>query len=120
MEGRVAPSSNTQGKLGLVVLAFKAGRLQNLSAPCAMHPGLIGTCTEDAVLTDATDQTKRHYIEAKTSGEIVCNDATCHSASYCIKTRWQHDDRTETTWNSMIGLLHPKKGHSWFRKQTTP
>eukprot|EP00961_Rhodomonas_salina_P039414 529796-Rhodomonas_salina.1 len=85
MEGRVAPCSDAQGKLGLVVLAFMAGKLQEMSAPCALRPGLFGECTEDAVLTDATDPMKQHYIEAKTVGKIA----------------------SKTKWGSMVGLLHP-------------
>eukprot|EP00961_Rhodomonas_salina_P240095 3243946-Rhodomonas_salina.1 len=61
-----------------------AGKLQELSAPCALHPGLFWACTEDAVLTDATDPTKLHYIEAKTVREIVSSNASRHSAHYKI------------------------------------
>eukprot|EP00961_Rhodomonas_salina_P208646 2815577-Rhodomonas_salina.2 len=66
MEGRVASGRDAQGKLSLCVLAFMAGKLRELSAPCALNPGMFGACTEDAVLTNATDPTKRHYIKAKT------------------------------------------------------
>eukprot|EP00961_Rhodomonas_salina_P214182 2892138-Rhodomonas_salina.1 len=86
MERHVVQGRDAQGKLGLVVLAFSmAGKLQKLSAPCALCPGLFWTCTEDAVLTNATDPLKRYYIEAKTVREIT------------LKTKWE----------SMIGLLHP-------------
>eukprot|EP00961_Rhodomonas_salina_P162051 2183039-Rhodomonas_salina.1 len=110
MEGCVASGSDAQGKLGLVVLAKKAGKLQNLSAPCCLCPRLFWTCTKDAMLTDATDPSKQHFIEAKTAGEVVCNDATCISLliqCYVIWTRWRHDDRTATRWDSTIGLLRP-------------
>eukprot|EP00961_Rhodomonas_salina_P012713 171501-Rhodomonas_salina.1 len=106
MEGCVAAGSNAQGKLSLCVLAFMAGKLGELSAPCALKPGIFRACTEDAMLTDATDPTKQHYIEAKTCGEIVAN-SNRNSAHYKVQVRWRHDDGRKTRWGSLIGFLRP-------------
>eukprot|EP00961_Rhodomonas_salina_P190585 2571513-Rhodomonas_salina.1 len=106
MEGRVAAGRDAQGKLSLCVLAFMAGKLGDLSAPCALKPGLFGACTEDVVLTHAADPAKQTYIETKTSQEIAA-DSFRNSAHYQVLARWRHDDGRKTKWGSLICFLRP-------------